>query len=188
MICVTTGSTILMGPSDWDYRAVLELLVKAGYDLRDEQLWGPDGTEYEFLHDEEPQEAARLGGISILPVLVENEQTPEGKFRDAQIFTLEEDHAILAYTYADIPPAPEPEPEPKQTEFTRLEFLNKFTPTEQVALKSAEASSPAVGVFWESWRAAEFVRTDDPRTIGAIDMLVGFNIVTQERADEILGR
>ena len=87
--------------------------------------------------------------------------------------------------FALTPPVQEPA---LPREFTRLEFLNLFTVQEQVLLKGLEATDPVVGLFWEQWRGAEFISTDDPRTIAGVDQLAADGHITPARADAILGR
>lgn len=81
-----------------------------------------------------------------------------------------------------------PPPTPGPRTFTRLEFLNRFTDQELATLKGLEATDPAVGIFWEKCRAAEFISTDDPRTIAGVDQLAADGHITPARADAILGR
>jgi len=87
--------------------------------------------------------------------------------------------------FALTPPSPGPT---LPREFTRLEFLNRFTVQEQVLLKSLEGTDPVVGLFWEQWRGAEHINLDDPRTIAGVGQLAADGRITQARADEILGR
>ena len=79
-----------------------------------------------------------------------------------------------------------PEGPPAFREMTRLEFLNRFTQAEQVLLKSLEATDATVAVFWEQYRAASAIRTDDARTIAALDYLAGQGHLAAGRKAEIL--
>lgn len=80
-----------------------------------------------------------------------------------------------------------PEGPPVSRELTRLEFLNRFTQAEQVLLKSLEATDPTVAVFWEQYRAASAIRTDDARAIAALDYLAAHGHLAAGRKEEILG-
>jgi len=79
-----------------------------------------------------------------------------------------------------------PEGPPAFREMTRLEFLNRFTQAEQVLLKSLESSDPTVAVFWEQYRAASSIRTDDARTIRALDYLTAQGHLAAGRKEQIL--
>lgn len=72
-------------------------------------------------------------------------------------------------------------------EFTRLDFLNRFTDQEKVLLKSLESSDPIVALFWEEWRCAEAISLDDPRTVRALDYLVQQGHLTPARRSEAFG-
>lgn len=146
----------------------------------------PDGADMTITHEEREvriisehaQAVAACPNFSAYPAIVVQDgasvrvKSPVESWAECQDFV-------------DNPPTSEA-PAPK-IEFTRLEFLNLFTGEEQVALKAAE-SNPAVGVFWESWRAADCIRLDDSRTIAAVSMLATpeIGIITPARAAAIL--
>ena len=89
-----------------------------------------------------------------------------------------------ALAFVDNPPVAAT-PAPK-VEFTRTDFLDLFTIEEQVALKGLEKTDDAVALFWERYRVADNIRLDDPRTIGAINMLATAGHITPARAAAIL--
>ncbi|GFK94405.1 hypothetical protein NNJEOMEG_02250 [Fundidesulfovibrio magnetotacticus] len=76
---------------------------------------------------------------------------------------------------------------PVSREMTRLEFLARFTEAELVLLKGLEFSDPNVGLFWEEWRAATAIRTDDARTVNAVQRMEAAGLIAAGRAAEILG-
>ena len=81
-----------------------------------------------------------------------------------------------------------PGPQPtRKIVFTKTDFLDLFTVEEQIALKGLEKTDDAVALFWERYRVADDIRLDDPRTIGAINMLAASGHISQERAAAILG-
>lgn len=75
---------------------------------------------------------------------------------------------------------------PPQTQFTALEFLERFNETEQLAVVSATLANAQVKLWYDKMLAASFVDITDPRTIGGLDALVAFNLLTETRKDEIL--
>lgn len=66
------------------------------------------------------------------------------------------------------------------------EFWNRFTQAEQIALVTAAKGVSAQGVQCELLRmslvTSPTVRSDSPRLKAGIDMLVGFGILTADRA------
>ncbi|KAF0235362.1 MAG: hypothetical protein FD177_116 [Desulfovibrionaceae bacterium] len=88
--------------------------------------------------------------------------------------------------FADNPPEPAPSIPTPKIEFTKTDFLDLFTVEEQVALKGLEKTDDAVALFWERYRVADNIRLDDPRTIGAINMLAAAGHITLARAAAIL--
>lgn len=85
-------------------------------------------------------------------------------------------------------PAPAQVAQARKVQFTRLEFLNLFADEEKVRLKALESTDPAVALFWEEYRAADSVRLDDPRTVGAIEYLVSKQYLAESRRADILGQ
>lgn len=81
---------------------------------------------------------------------------------------------------------PTPEEPAPQTQFTALEFLERFTESEQLAVVSATLANAQVKLWYDKMLAASFVDITDPRTIGGLNALVTFNLLTETRKDEIL--
>ncbi|WP_173086443.1 hypothetical protein [Fundidesulfovibrio magnetotacticus] len=69
---------------------------------------------------------------------------------------------------------------------SKLDFLDLFTQAELEALKGLEASVPSVAVFWEKYRAAEYMNLTDPRTVASIRALETAGLIAAGRADRIL--
>ena len=88
--------------------------------------------------------------------------------------------------FADNPPQPATSVPAPKIEFTKTDFLDLFTVEEQIALKGLEKTDDAVALFWERYRVADNIRLDDPRTIGAINMLAAAGHITPARATVIL--
>lgn len=83
-------------------------------------------------------------------------------------------------------------PPPPPPPLSRLGFLSRFTDTELVGIEIARQSAPTVDmratitVLKESWLAANDIDVTDLRTMQGIQLLVQFNLLTEERAAEIL--
>jgi len=69
---------------------------------------------------------------------------------------------------------------------TRLQFLNRFTPTELVTIEIAAETSPGIRVLQRKQDAAEYISVEDPNTIEGIQLLVSLGLLTTERATTIL--
>jgi hypothetical protein len=91
------------------------------------------------------------------------------------------DHVALP----DDPP-PDAPPVPAFV-WTRLEYLRRFTGTERVTIRAAAAASPVLADYLHLLDLAEEVRSDDPDTIAAVQMLEGAGLIAPGRAAEILG-
>jgi len=79
----------------------------------------------------------------------------------------------------------EPPPAPK-TQFTSLEFLDRFTEEEQLTVVAATLQSPQVKLWYDRMLAASYVDLHDPRTEIGIDALIAFGLIAQERKADIL--
>lgn len=74
----------------------------------------------------------------------------------------------------------------QKVRFSKLEFLGLLTDAEKVSLKAKETSDPVVGVFWEEFRASEFIDLTDPRTIRGVQALEASDNLDEGRAAQIL--
>lgn len=77
--------------------------------------------------------------------------------------------------------------------WTRLEFLERFTPEEvQAVLRRgslSSATSPSavpVAAVWARWAAVDEIRSDSPTLAAAMQVLVDAGLITAERRDAIL--
>lgn len=75
-----------------------------------------------------------------------------------------------------------------QTVFTPLQFLEKFTESEQLAVVSATMANPQVKLWYDKLLSALDVNIEDERLIAGMNALVQFGLITQDRANEILER
>jgi hypothetical protein len=71
--------------------------------------------------------------------------------------------------------------------WTSLEFIERFTESEQIAIVTAAQSSAALRLWYDKAMAADFINSDDPRTVDGMAVLVSVGLLTSERRDEILG-
>ena len=90
---------------------------------------------------------------------------------DAEIAELEADRAAMVL----------------QVRYTPLQFMELFTDAEQLAIVTATMSNAAVKLWYDKMLAAqEIVRTDE-RVVSGMAALVAYELITQSRADEIMG-
>ncbi len=74
---------------------------------------------------------------------------------------------------------------PMETGITVLEFRQKFTINELVAIKTS--ADPIIGVFVDDLHVAPQVHLDNPRVIEGMNYLVSVNVISEKRKAEILG-
>lgn len=79
----------------------------------------------------------------------------------------------------DLPPVPRV--------VSSLEFMERFTQEERIALRRAAKESEALEDWLDLLRAAQSVDLDDPRTVGGLQAFAAEGLITAERAAEILG-
>jgi len=101
-----------------------------------------------------------------------------------QFATDAEKAAIGIITLQDEVP-PEPTPQYK-TQFTSLEYLGKFTESEQLAVVSATLQNAQIKLWYDKMLAASYVDITDPRTIGGLDALIAFGLIAAPRKSAIL--
>ncbi len=66
------------------------------------------------------------------------------------------------------------------------DFLALFTQQEKLVIKAATRVSDEVGLWYDEMLAAQFITAEDPDTLAGLAALVGAELLTQERRDEIL--
>lgn len=96
--------------------------------------------------------------------------------------------AAAAGEYGEISPyvAPPPPPPQYKTVFSVLEFRARFTPDEQLAIKTATYTDPAVGLVYDDFLAAQFVDLADARVEAGIDLYVSKGLLEPDRKTELL--
>lgn len=80
---------------------------------------------------------------------------------------------------------PDPVPPPTWI-ITKVAMISRFTPQEYVGIVGATKTDVEVQAWYDLFQAASVVDLQDQRTIAGINSLVGKNLLTQARADEIL--
>lgn len=76
-------------------------------------------------------------------------------------------------------------PAPKWTAF---QFLLRFTEAERAAFRAAAATDAAVADFMLLCGAASEIESTHPMTVDGMDYLVSAGLLTQARADEVMGK
>lgn len=82
--------------------------------------------------------------------------------------------------------ARETPPTPPKTQFTSLEYLDRFTDAEQLAVVSATLQSPQVKLWYDRLLAASYIDLTDPRTEGGIDALISAGLIDASRKEALM--
>lgn len=128
------------------------------------------------------QESPREPGVFIAPKnAVEGEPTiPAVELKDRYLINGQ-------WVYVDIEEGqPQPETPVIKTQFTSLEFLDRFTETEQLAVVSAAMSIPEIKLAYDKFIAATYIDLADPRTEAGIDVLIAADLIAPERKEALL--
>lgn len=83
-------------------------------------------------------------------------------------------------------PVPEPAPTPVGVTLTKLEYLRRFTQPERIRIRETAAANAQLADYMQLLELATEVRTDDPDTIAAVQMLEAAGLIAAGRAQEIL--
>lgn len=88
-------------------------------------------------------------------------------------------------------PLPEPEPEPTApapagVTLTKLEYLRRFTAEERIAIRTVAKTNVVLEDYLALLELAEEVRTDDPDTVAAVQLLEAAGLLAAGRAVEVL--
>lgn len=79
-----------------------------------------------------------------------------------------------------------PAPVIPRTQFTSLEFLDRFTEDEQLAVVQATMQSAEVKLWYDRLLAASFIDLADPRTEAGIDALISAGLISADRKAALL--
>lgn len=86
---------------------------------------------------------------------------------------------------AEPPPPPPPEPEYK-TRFSVLEFRDRFTHEEAIAIRQAQFTDMEVGLVYDAFHAAQFIDLGDPRVEQGLALYVARGLLTAERKAQLM--
>jgi hypothetical protein len=78
-----------------------------------------------------------------------------------------------------------PVPSP-QVILTPLQFIDRFTEAEQLAITTAAMGNAAVNLWLMKCMGATSIDPSDPRTVAGMNALVAAGLITPQRRDEIL--
>ena len=73
-----------------------------------------------------------------------------------------------------------------KTQFTSLEYLDRFTDAEQLAVVSATLQSAQVKLWYDRLLAASYIDLNDPRTEGGIDALIANGLIAADRKASLM--
>lgn len=68
-----------------------------------------------------------------------------------------------------------------KTQFTSLEFLDRFTQAEQLAVVASTMNTPAIKLWYDRLLAASFIDLEDPRTEAGINALIAAELIAPSR-------
>ncbi|ACT50859.1 hypothetical protein [Methylovorus glucosotrophus] len=73
-----------------------------------------------------------------------------------------------------------------KTQFTSLEYLDRFTNAEQLAVVGATMNVPEVKLWYDRMLAASYVDINDPRVEAGINALIDAGLLNSERKSALL--
>lgn len=92
---------------------------------------------------------------------------------------------LVAMTPEEVQAHLTPPPQVK-TQFTPLEYIEKFTQAEQLAVVTATLANAQIKLWYDKMFGATFVDLNDPRTSAGLDALIAANLLAPSRKAEIL--
>lgn len=69
---------------------------------------------------------------------------------------------------------------------SKLEFLDRFTDEELIAIRTAAKTDPAIDAWLYRFEQAQEIDVQDPRTVGGIQALEAAGLIAEGRSTEIL--
>jgi|SRR5690625_716496 len=73
-----------------------------------------------------------------------------------------------------------------KTQFSVLEFRDRFTIDEQIAIRQAQFTDMEVGLVYDNFQAAQFIDIEDPRVEQGIDLYIAKGLLAPGRKTELL--
>lgn len=81
---------------------------------------------------------------------------------------------------------PPPPPQQFKTQMASLEYLDRFTEEEQLAVAEAAMSNPVVNLWYMRMGMAEYIDVTDPRVGQGIDALIAAGLLDEGRKEALL--
>ncbi len=75
---------------------------------------------------------------------------------------------------------------PAKTKFSVLDFRDRFTVDEQLAIRAAQMTDMEVGLVYDAFQAAQFIDVNDPRVAAGIDLYIDKGLLEAGRKFELL--
>lgn len=121
-------------------------------------------------------------------------QITEQQFHEAlegmqsgKIVTIDGGFAVIDKPEPEPEPQPDPELEPHyKTQFSVLEFRDRFTIEEQIAIRQAQITDMEVGLVYDNFQAVQFIDIEDPRVEQGIDLYIAKGLLAPERKAQLL--
>lgn len=92
---------------------------------------------------------------------------------------------IPGWLSTEEPERPEPEPQYK-TQFSVLEFRDRFTISEQLAIREMQFTDMEVGLVYDTFQASQFISLNDPRVEEGIDLYIAKGLLQASRKQDLL--
>lgn len=73
-----------------------------------------------------------------------------------------------------------------KTQFSVLEFRDRFTLEEKIAIRQAQFEDMEVGLIYDELQAASFVDVEDPRVAAGLDLYTSKGLLEPGRKEELL--
>lgn len=73
-----------------------------------------------------------------------------------------------------------------KTQFSVLEFRDRFTITEQLNIRQAQLTDMEVGLVYDNFQAAQFIDVNDPRVAQGLDLYISKGLLEPSRKAELL--
>lgn len=134
---------------------------------------------------------ARNGQISQSPIEggieITEQQYAEGLagMMAGKIVTIDGGFAVIDPPKPEEPEQPDPGQQ-YQTQFSVLDFRDRFTLAEQIAIRQAQLTDMEVGLVYDAFISAQYIDITDPRVAGGIDLYVSKGLLAASRKPELL--
>lgn len=76
--------------------------------------------------------------------------------------------------------------DPESVRFSVLDFRDRFSTNEQVAIRQAQMADMEVGLVYDMFQAAQFIDVTDPRVGQGIDLYVSKGLLEPDRKPQLL--